>query len=156
MRVAGIDIGSVAAKCLILEAGSGAVPGRAVPPTGWNSREAGETALARACAEAGIAPEALSAVVGTGYGRVSLPFATKTVTEISCHARGAAHLFPATGIILEFGGQDSKVISLDPAASGGRSGNLVRDFIMNDKCAAGTGRREIPAALPRSSGSFPG
>lgn len=76
---------------------------------------------------------AVSRIVGTGYGRISLPFADKVVTEITCHARGAVHLFPGTGVVLDIGGQDSKVISTAPDGS-------VQDFLMNDKCAAGTGR----------------
>ena len=143
MIVAGIDIGSVAAKSCIFDASENRILGHAVLPTGWNAKEAGEKALAAACAGAGVASSALSRVVGTGYGRVSLPFADKTVTEITCHARGAAHLFPQTGVVLDIGGQDSKVIRLDPQA--GMNGSVVKkgaviDFIMNDKCAAGTGR----------------
>ena len=133
MNVAGIDVGSVAAKSVVFDAVGGTILGRAVLPTGWNAREAGELALNLACREAGLDPTDLVRVVGTGYGRVSLPFAHKTVTEITCHARAAAWLFPATGTVLDIGGQDSKVISLDERGA-------VRDFIMNDKCAAGTGR----------------
>ena len=141
MIVAGIDVGSVAAKGVIFDSEQNRVLGRSLMPTGWNARETGELALEAACTGAGADRQELSGIVGTGYGRVSLPFADKTVTEITCHARGAAHLFPATGIVLDIGGQDSKVISLDDsaAANGGKHG-MVRDFIMNDKCAAGTGR----------------
>ena len=158
MYVAGIDVGSVAAKAVVLELlpnGGSQVAGRAVLPTGWNTAEAGEFALNNACEAAAMARSGLRHVTATGYGR----FADKTVTEISCHARGAAHLFPRAGLVLDIGGQDSKVISLDipreaeagslDAASGtGSLGPLktagkpgaVRDFLMNDKCAAGTGR----------------
>ena len=139
MIVAGIDVGSVAAKGIILDAREKRVLGRAVLPTGWNAKEAGELALERACTDAQLNKQTVSCVVGTGYGRVSLPFARKTITEITCHARGAAHLFPRTGIVLDIGGQDSKVISLDASRENGRLG-AVSDFIMNDKCAAGTGR----------------
>ena len=131
MPVAGVDVGSVAAKAVVFDPESRSLLGRAVMPTGWNAREAGERALAAACANAGGAEP--SRVVGTGYGRISLPFADKVVTEITCHARGAVHLFPGTGVVLDIGGQDSKVIS---TASDGS----VQDFLMNDKCAAGTGR----------------
>ena len=72
-------------------------------------------------------------VVATGYGRIAVPFASKKVTEITCHARGAYHLFPQTRTVIDIGGQDSKVIRL------GKDGRVV-DFVMNDKCAAGTGR----------------
>lgn len=170
MYVAGVDVGSVAAKAVVLEMlpnGGSQIAGRAVLPTGWNTAEAGEFALNNACEAAAMARNDLRHVTATGYGRIALPFADKTVTEISCHARGAAHLFPRAGLVLDIGGQDSKVISLDipreseaasldasldaglDAASGG--GNhvsvkpvskpgAVRDFLMNDKCAAGTGR----------------
>ena len=141
--LAGIDVGSVAAKALVLEAGheSPCIVGRAVLPTGWNTAQAGQLALERACAEAGVEKKALACCVGTGYGRVSLPFVDKSVTEITCHARGAAFLFPQCGVVLDIGGQDSKVISLEvPAAHGAVRPGTVRDFLMNDKCAAGTGR----------------
>ena len=131
MPVAGVDVGSVAAKAVIFDPQSRSLLGKAVLPTSWNAREAGEKALAAACADAGGI--AASRIVGTGYGRISLPFADKVVTEITCHARGAVHLFPGTGVVLDIGGQDSKVISTAPDGS-------VQDFLMNDKCAAGTGR----------------
>jgi predicted CoA-substrate-specific enzyme activase len=79
-------------------------------------------------------------VVATGYGRISVPFADKRVTEISCHALGASKLFPDTRTVVDIGGQDSKVIRVGP-------GGKVLDFTMNDKCAAGTGRfLEVMAA----------
>ena len=140
MFVAGIDIGSVAAKAVVLELGQDGQPriaGRSVLPTGWNSAEAARDVLENACKVAKIGRSTLNRTVATGYGRVSVPFASKCVTEISCHARGASFLFPDTGIILDIGGQDSKVISLETA--GARPGT-VRGFLMNDKCAAGTGR----------------
>ena len=162
MYVAGIDVGSVAAKAVVLEvqphlAQDGPrVAGRAVLPTGWNTAEAGELALEKACAQAAIERPELQRVTATGYGRIALPFADKAVTEISCHARGAAHLFAQAGLVLDIGGQDSKVISLEmprlagatppditslgAANPGASRPGAVRDFLMNDKCAAGTGR----------------
>ena len=81
--------------------------------------------------------------VATGYGRVSVPFADKKVTEISCHGLGAYKLFPDTKTVVDIGGQDSKVIQVGPAGK-------VLDFTMNDKCAAGTGRfLEVMAAKLR-------
>lgn len=142
MYSAGIDVGSVAAKAVVLECRPGAPPrlaGRAALPAGWNAAEAGEEALERACAGASVAREAISRIVATGYGRISLPFADKSVTEITCHARGAVHLFPRVGTVLDIGGQDSKVISVETEHAS-RKESLVRDFLMNDKCAAGTGR----------------
>lgn len=73
-------------------------------------------------------------VVATGYGRALLPEADKSITEITCHGAGAAFLCPGCDTVIDIGGQDSKVILLDP------SGGQVKDFLMNDKCAAGTGR----------------
>ena len=147
MYLAGIDVGSVAAKAVVLEVqpphahAAPRVAGRAVLPTGWNTAEAGELALEKACAGAAIGRSALQRVTATGYGRIALPFADKAVTEISCHARGAAHLFPNAGVVLDIGGQDSKVISLEISReSGAGKPGAVRDFLMNDKCAAGTGR----------------
>ena len=145
MYVAGIDVGSVAAKAVVLKVppqGQGpSVAGRAVLPTGWNTAEAGALALEKACAEAAIGRSELQRVTATGYGRIALPFADKAVTEISCHARGAAHLFAQAGVVLDIGGQDSKVICLDiPRDTAAGKPGAVRDFLMNDKCAAGTGR----------------
>uniref|UniRef100_B8J4J9 CoA-substrate-specific enzyme activase n=1 Tax=Desulfovibrio desulfuricans (strain ATCC 27774 / DSM 6949 / MB) TaxID=525146 RepID=B8J4J9_DESDA len=133
MFAAGIDVGSVAAKAVIFDTASRSMAGGTVLPTGWNTREAGERALAAVCGQAGVDRADLARIVATGYGRIALPFAHKTVTEITCHARGASWLFPGSGVVLDIGGQDSKAISLDE--NGG-----VRDFVMNDKCAAGTGR----------------
>ena len=142
--VAGIDVGSVAAKAVVLEVGdadASRIVGRKVMPTGWNAAEAGQLALEQACAEASIGRDAIVRCVGTGYGRISLPFADKSVTEITCHARGASFLFPQCGVVLDIGGQDSKVISLEvPGEKSSVKPGTVRDFLMNDKCAAGTGR----------------
>jgi predicted CoA-substrate-specific enzyme activase len=87
----------------------------------------------RTLRQAGLARADVGAIVATGYGRTRVPFASTTITEITCHARGVHHLMPDTRTIIEIGGQDSKVIFLE---DGGR----VRDFAMNDRCAAGTGR----------------
>lgn len=133
MFVAGIDIGSVAAKAVIWDTEKQCIAGRALQPSGWNTKEAGAQVFTTACAQAKVDIDDVKAVVGTGYGRIALPMADKIVTEITCHAKGASYLFPKTGIVLDIGGQDSKVISVD-------SDGAVQDFLMNDKCAAGTGR----------------
>ena len=131
MFTAGVDVGSVAAKAIVYDTVSRSVVGMALQPTGWDSKTAGEEVLHKACVAAGIgAPEY---IVATGYGRVSLPFAHRTTTEITCHAAGAVRLFHGTRVVLDIGGQDSKVIRTDADGS-------VQDFLMNDKCAAGTGR----------------
>jgi (R)-2-hydroxyacyl-CoA dehydratese activating ATPase len=130
MLAAGIDIGSTGTKAILFD---GEVRGSAMVPTGWDPKAAGLAAFQQALAGAGLAEGAVEQIVGTGYGRVSLPIFDRKVTEITCHARGAYHLFPDTRTVVDIGGQDSKVIALDAE---GR----VADFIMNDKCAAGTGR----------------
>ncbi|MFO7963243.1 MAG: acyl-CoA dehydratase activase [Desulfobacterales bacterium] len=132
MYVAGIDIGSLSTDVVVLDRNAHVVS-YCVTPTGANSKAAGERAFQFVLKRAALSPEAVQYIVATGYGRVSVPFAHKAVTEITCHARGAHHLFPRTGTVIDIGGQDSKVIRLT------RRGK-VSDFAMNDKCAAGTGR----------------
>jgi len=129
---AGIDVGSLSTEALILNT-EGGPAGYAIIETGANSTDAASGALAEALAVSGIERDRIQYIVATGYGRVSIPFADKRVTEISCHAMGAFDLFPDTGIVIDIGGQDSKVIRV------GDKGKVL-DFTMNDKCAAGTGR----------------
>jgi len=136
---AGIDVGSLSTEAVILDAGSHVV-GYSIVQTRANSTEAAEEAFEKALAEAGISRGQIKNTVGTGYGRISIPFADKKVTEISCHGAGAYHVFPDTGMVIDIGGQDSKVIRVG-------EGGKVLDFTMNDKCAAGTGRfLEVMAA----------
>jgi (R)-2-hydroxyacyl-CoA dehydratese activating ATPase len=130
MITAGVDVGSTATKVVVSD---GSVLGEALLPTGWNPWEAGLQALGSALQQAGVAQGDLRAVVGTGYGRVSLPFIDRKATEVACHARGARFLIPPTRLVIDIGGQDSKIIALNAEGS-------VIDFLMNDKCAAGTGR----------------
>lgn len=127
----GIDIGSTATKAILLAGGQ--IYGQVVMATGWDSKSAGKHAFDTLLDDCGLCAEDVHSVVGTGYGRVSLPFANRRVTEVTCHARGAEHMVPGSRLVVDIGGQDSKVIALDG------TGN-VTDFIMNDKCAAGTGR----------------
>jgi predicted CoA-substrate-specific enzyme activase len=129
---AGIDVGSLSTESVIID-DKEQIVATITLETGANSTQAAEEALKQSLAAAGLSQENLTAIVGTGYGRVSIPFADKTVTEISCHAAGAHHLFPQTGTLIDIGGQDSKVIRING------DGKVV-DFSMNDKCAAGTGR----------------
>jgi len=128
----GIDVGALSTEAMVLNA-SGEVAGYSIIETGANSTHAAEEALAKALVEGGIGRNQVKGTVATGYGRVSVPFADKRVTEISCHALGAYQLFPDTGTVIDIGGQDSKVIQVG-------EGGKVLDFTMNDKCAAGTGR----------------
>ncbi|UCD71901.1 MAG: 2-hydroxyglutaryl-CoA dehydratase [Syntrophobacterales bacterium] len=131
MIVAGIDIGSLSSEAVILE--DGEIMSYSIVLTGADTQRAAKTCMQEALEKAHLKFEAVSATVATGYGRINVPFALKTVTEITCHARGAHWLFPSTRTVIDMGGQDSKVISIDTE---GR----VLDFVMNDKCAAGTGR----------------
>ncbi len=126
----GIDIGSVAAKGILLH---GEKEYRALLPTGWSPRSAGEAIIAELLDRSGLSRLELDQVIVTGYGRVALQSADQTLTEIKCHARGIAELYPEVRTIIDIGGQDSKVIHVAP-------GGKVLDFAMNDKCAAGTGR----------------
>jgi len=129
--VAGIDIGSLSAEAVILD--DDRIAGYSIIHTGADSRRAAQEALALALKQAKRSPDEVAFTVATGYGRVNVPFAALQVTEITCHARGAAFLLPGTRTVIDIGGQDSKVIRLD------ETGTVV-DFVMNDKCAAGTGR----------------
>jgi (R)-2-hydroxyacyl-CoA dehydratese activating ATPase len=129
---AGIDVGSRTTNAVILDE-KGEITAYGITETRANSTVAAEAALEKALARGGLERKSLRRIVSTGYGRVSVPFADKAVTEISCHALGACTLFPDTGMVIDIGGQDSKVIKVEP-------GGKVVDFSMNDKCAAGTGR----------------
>ena len=131
MIVAGMDIGSITAETVILQ--DNQMLSSSIVPTGANSRTAAERSLAAALKQASLRQEDLAAIITTGYGRASFPSATKMITEITCHARGAFFVHPETRTVIDIGGQDSKVIRLD------KQGRNV-DFQMNDKCAAGTGR----------------
>jgi predicted CoA-substrate-specific enzyme activase len=132
MHYAGIDIGAITAKAVLLSE-EGTLLASVVTPAGYNRASAAEQVLAQALAQAGLARDAVARLVATGYGRVQVPFADRTVTEITCHARGAHRLCAEVGTVIDIGGQDSKGIAVGPK---GR----VLDFVMNDKCAAGTGR----------------
>ncbi len=131
-HAAGVDVGSTQTKAVIVSAAR-VVVGRALTDTGANVMRAAETAFRMALEDSGLAEEEIAFVVGTGYGRYKVTFGNTQVTEISCHARGAVHLFPHTRTVLDMGGQDTKAIRVSP------SGEII-DFCMNDKCAAGTGR----------------
>ncbi|MCB2227851.1 MAG: 2-hydroxyglutaryl-CoA dehydratase [Desulfarculaceae bacterium] len=129
---AGIDVGSLSSDAVIVDA-AGGIKGWAVTETGAHSTNAAEAALNTALERAGLEPGQIAFTVATGYGRAAVPGAGKKVTEITCHALGAHTLFPDVGTVVDIGGQDSKVIRLG-------DGGKVVDFVMNDKCAAGTGR----------------
>ncbi|MDH3292770.1 MAG: acyl-CoA dehydratase activase [Acidimicrobiia bacterium] len=132
MLVAGVDVGSTQTKAVIMDRDQ-EILGHGLCPTGARLDEAGQTAFTLALDEAGVTESDIDYVVGTGYGRFRITFGDVQVTEISCHARGAVHLFPNTHSVLDIGGQDTKAIKV------GADGQVI-DFNMNDKCAAGTGR----------------
>ncbi len=131
MLTAGIDVGSRTTKIVILN--NGKVQATGLQPTGANSINRAKDVLQKTLKTEGLCFKDLDYVIATGYGRVNISFADDKITEITCHAIGASQRFPATRTIIDIGGQDSKVIRLT-------ADNKVEDFIMNDKCAAGTGR----------------
>jgi len=132
MLFAGVDVGSLSTEVVIVDEESRTVSSH-ISLTGSSSRKAAERTWREALRKAGVTEGDVSGVVSTGYGRKQVPFAERAVTEITCHARGAVHIHPGTRTIIDIGGQDTKAIRIDP---GGR----VLNFLMNDKCAAGTGR----------------
>jgi predicted CoA-substrate-specific enzyme activase len=137
----GIDLGSRASKGALL---LGRTVHTAVIPTGLFMQETADELVGKLLAAAGVARADVAGVVATGYGRIALRFDDlpfEVVTEISCHAMGAHTVCPATRTIVDIGGQDSKAIQVDPATG------KVLDFVMNDKCAAGTGRFLEKAAM---------
>lgn len=131
MRTAGIDIGSITAKAAIVE--DGGILGTKIIFTGYNAEAAGVKVYEDLLSESGLDTSSIAKIVSTGYGRNSVKFADKTFTEIMAHAAGAYLLNPKIRTIIDIGGQDSKAIALDEKGK-------VRNFVMNDKCAAGTGR----------------
>ncbi len=132
MYTAGVDVGSTQTKAVIVDE-TGRAVGRSLIPTGANVVTAAQTAFDMALQDAGLSEPDIAFVIGTGYGRYKVEFGHAQVTEILCHARGAASMFPDTRTVLDMGGQDTKAIRIRP-------GGDVLDFCMNDKCAAGTGR----------------
>jgi (R)-2-hydroxyacyl-CoA dehydratese activating ATPase len=128
MFYVGIDIGSTASKVSIFEEKE--LVNNFIMPTGWSSVETARI-IEEKLKDMGINKEN-SKIVATGYGRISVPYADKTLTEITCHAKGAYYLFNGDCTVIDIGGQDTKVITVE--------GGSVTNFTMNDKCAAGTGR----------------
>ncbi len=129
--VIGLDIGSITTKAVLLN--SGGDWQSELRPTGHRPKAAGQAAVEALCRRAGLTLPEVARIVATGYGRGAAEMADKKVTEITCHARGAQELMPGVRMVIDIGGQDSKVVLTDGAGA-------VLDFVMNDKCAAGTGR----------------
>ena len=125
----GIDSGSVATKAVLFNGEE--IVKKVIIPTGWSPKKASKEVYE--ILTDGIESDKVKKIVGTGYGRVSMDFVDKTVTEITCHTKGIFFLNKNVRTILDIGGQDSKVINID------ENGNVI-NFIMNDKCAAGTGK----------------
>jgi bzd-type benzoyl-CoA reductase Q subunit len=129
---AGVDVGSVGSKAAIMI--DGEVYSWGVMRTGSNSPDSAKKVMAWAMEGTGLSLNDFKYIVGTGYGRVNVPMANKAITEIACHAKGANYIWgPSVRTVLDVGGQDIKAIRCDES---GR----VTSFLMNDKCAAGTGR----------------
>lgn len=129
---AGVDVGSTQTKAVIINEDRKIVS-QSLVDTGANVVVAAENAFQTALDSKGLSEEEVDYVIGTGYGRYRVTFGNAQITEISCHARGAAHAFPNTKTVLDMGGQDTKAISIT-------TNGEILDFCMNDKCAAGTGR----------------
>ena len=126
----GIDAGAATTKAVVLR--DNEIAGYAIIPTGFDFRQAGEAAYREVLSNCGIGESEVGKILATGYGRSSIGFADKTISEITAHARGVGYLIPAAHTIIDIGGQDSKVIITE-------NGKVV-DFLMNDRCAAGTGK----------------
>jgi len=139
MYYIGIDTGAITTDGVLID-GDCRVVAELVRKTDPDMSRASNAVRDELLRTGGIGLSSIAATVSTGYGRETASFATHSTTEIICHARGARHLFPKSGLVIDIGGQDTKVIALD--AEG-----YPEDFVMNDKCAAGTGRfLEVMAA----------
>jgi len=129
---AGVDVGSVSSQAVVMV--DGELYAFSNMRTGSDSPESARKAMEWAMEGTGLTLDDVGFVVGTGYGRVNVPFSDKAITEIACHARGANYMYgPGVRTVLDMGGQDCKVIRCDERGK-------VSAFVMNDKCAAGTGR----------------
>jgi predicted CoA-substrate-specific enzyme activase len=127
---AGIDVGSTMTKAIILNQG---IIASIIGPTGPEQRRLANKVMEEALNRAGISIQQITYIISTGYGRINVPFSDRQFTEITCHAKGVISLFPKARTIIDIGGQDVKGIKIDA------SGKTI-DFVMNDKCAAGSGR----------------
>lgn len=131
MITVGIDVGSITTKAVVMDQGE--LKLSVLDSTGYDARFAAQKIFKRILAEAGIVKDEIHSIIATGYGRNSVSFAGRAITEITCHAAGAYFIDSNVRSVIDIGGQDSKAIVL------GAHGK-VKDFAMNDKCAAGTGR----------------
>ncbi len=143
---AGIDIGSTTTKT-VLSNPTGEIVGSSIRRSGINFEDAAMQSFQEALKTASLSQEQVDYIVTTGYGRKNVPFTNQTITEISCTARGSYHNFPKASTVIDIGGQDTKIIKINA------KGKLI-NFLMNRKCAAGTGafleeiafKLDVPAA----------
>ncbi len=131
MHFAGVDIGSTMTKIVLMDT-DGRILSVIKGATGPEHRQLANEVMKTALEQAGLQLDDISYVVATGYGRFNVPFADRQITELSCHAKGVSSLFPNVRTAIDIGGQDAKCMKIN-------NGKLI-DFVMNDKCAAGTGR----------------
>jgi len=133
MITAGIDAGSRAIKIILFDSAQNAVLASAICDQGVDQQSLSRRLFDQLLKDNHLKTSDIAASVATGYGRHLLDFCDTTITEISCHAAGVMHTLPTAATIIDIGGQDSKLIRMDKDGK-------VRDFVMNDRCAAGTGR----------------
>lgn len=131
MYFVGVDIGSTMTKIVLMDT-DGRILSTIKGPTGPEHRQLANEVMKSVLEQAGLQLDDISYIVATGYGRFNVPFADRQITELSCHARGVSSLFPNVRTAIDIGGQDAKCMKIN-------NGKLI-DFVMNDKCAAGTGR----------------
>ncbi len=131
MIVAGCDVGSLTAEAVIMD--NGAILGSEIIRVRPTAEQSARDVMDRLLGRLGMSHNNVRYCVSTGYGRETIPFANDNVSEISCHGRGAYWLLPTVRTVIDIGGQDCKVIRID-------DNGFLEDFVMNDKCAAGTGR----------------
>jgi len=131
MIVAGCDVGSLTGKAVILK--NGEILSYSIVPTTPKPERTAKNAMDKALEKGNLSLDEIGYIVGTGYGRVKIPFANSEISELSCHGKGAHSFIPSIRTIIDVGGQDCKVIKVS------KDGKIL-DFAMNDKCAAGTGR----------------
>lgn len=131
MLVAGCDVGSTTGKVVIMDGEN--IIAHSIVPSRVICELTAHEAMSTALNGTGLTLDDLRFVVGTGYGRINIPFAKKNITEITCHGVGALWANPDIKTVIDIGGQDCKVIKMAPTGK-------VREFVMNEKCAAGTGR----------------
>lgn len=133
MICAGIDAGSRTIKVVLIDAASKRIIAKSIADQGIEQNKLALDLFEKTLNENGLKKQDIAFIVATGYGRNAIDFADTTITEITCHGVGVHHLVPDAMTIIDIGGQDSKLLRLD-------ENGKVRDFVMNDRCAAGTGR----------------